>query len=71
MNTKFVQIGVTAARDPATGAFMPSIPIYSEVTEEQERAEASATKDISKLFAAKMKAYIDGGGSIADGRKGG
>ena len=26
----FIQIGVTAARDPATGAFLPAVPLYIE-----------------------------------------
>ena len=25
---KFIQIGVTALRDPATGDFLPAVPLY-------------------------------------------
>lgn len=63
METKFIQIGVMAARDPE-GNFLPSVPIFKEATPELEASEASAHKDVAKLFAEKMKQYIDDGGCI-------
>lgn len=61
---KFIQIGTTAARDPETGEFLESVPIYKEATPELEKAETAAFGDIGRTFAGKMKQYIDGGGII-------
>lgn len=64
MKSTFIQIGVTAARNPATGEFLPAEPIFKEVTPELERAETAAFTDAGKMLAEKMKQYIDGGGLI-------
>lgn len=64
MKSTFIQIGVTAARDPETGDFLPAEPIFKEVTQELEKAEAATYNDVGKMFAEKMKQYIDGGGLI-------
>ena len=61
---KYIQIGMTALRDPATGGFLPSVPLYIEATEEAEEAEAAMVKDIGRVFAGKMKQYIEGGGVV-------
>ncbi|WP_195376959.1 hypothetical protein [Anaerotruncus rubiinfantis] len=64
MKSTFIQIGVTAARDPETGDFLPAEPIFKEVTPELEKAEAATYNDVGKMFAEKMKHYIEGGGLI-------
>ena len=70
MKSTFIQIGVTAARDPETGDFLPAEPIFKEVTPELEKAEAATYNDVGKMFAEKMKHYIEGGGLIEKrGRK--
>ena len=61
MGMKYIQIGVIAARDPE-GNFLPAEPIYREATPEIEEAVLSTFADIGKVFAEKMKQYIDGGG---------
>lgn len=61
---KYIQIGQTAARDPKTGEFLASVPIYAEVTTDAERAQAETTRDAAAIFAQKMKQYIDAGGLI-------
>ena len=66
---EFIQVGFTALRDPATGGFLPAVPLFIEATEDAKSSEAAAIKDISRVFAEKMKQYIDGGGKI--GRKAG
>lgn len=66
---RFIQIGTTAARDPKTGEFLPAVPIYEEATPELEEAETAAFEDVGKLFAGKMKQYIDGGGIIERRKK--
>ncbi len=59
---RFIQIGTTAARDPVTGEFLPSEPIYAEVMPEIEEAAATTFRNVGKLFAEKMRQYVDGGG---------
>lgn len=40
----FIQIGVTAARDPATGAFLPAVPLYQEVMTLEGRKNGKTTE---------------------------
>jgi hypothetical protein len=61
---KFIQIGITALRDPATGDFLPAVPLYIEATADATQAETTMINDIGRVFAEKMKQYIDGGGVI-------
>jgi hypothetical protein len=68
MSEKYVQIGFTALRDPATGEFLPAIPLYANVndlggtgTSGLASAEEKALRDVGAIFASKMKRYIDGG----------
>lgn len=60
--TKFIQIGITALRDPATGNFLPAVPLYIEATEDATESEKTMIKDIGKVFAEKMRQYIDSSG---------
>lgn len=65
MKQRFVQVGTIGIRNPANRyEILKSVPIYEEATPEIEEAEAAVQTDIAKLFAAKMKQYIDGGGVI-------
>lgn len=61
---KYIQIGVTALRDPATGKYLPSVPLYikaeGEGVQAAEQAEESLARDIEKILAVRMKAYVDG-----------
>ena len=59
---KFIQIGITALRDPASGDYLPAVPLYIEATEEATESEAAMIEDISHVFAGRMKQYIDAGG---------
>lgn len=56
----YIQIGVTALRNPATGEFLPAVPLYIKSEEGAEEAEQGLIQDIGKLFAHRMKQYIDG-----------
>ena len=56
----YIQIGETALRDPVTGNFLPSVPLYVEANSQTEEAVQSLTEDIGNLLARKMKAYRDG-----------
>lgn len=46
---QFIQIGITALRDPATGGFLPAVPLYIEATTEATDAEAAMIRDIGKV----------------------
>lgn len=59
MSEKYIQIGVTALRDPATGDFLPSVPLYIKADKEVEEAEQQMYKDVGKALAGMMKKYID------------
>ena len=66
---KFIQIGTTAARDPKTGEFLKAVPLYEEATPELQQTETAAFEDVGKLFAGKMKQYIDNGGIVERRKK--
>ena len=57
MKSKFIQVGQIAARDPA-GNFLPAIPIFKEETESTSATEAAAITEIGKVFAGKMRLYL-------------
>lgn len=55
----FVQCGVTALRDPATGGFLPAVPLYIEV-------DASEVEPRTGLAACEEKLVFDIGQVMAD-----
>ena len=58
--SQFVQVGVTACRDPKTGGFLPAVPIYVERSDLQNGpVDVPDLSDIGKLLAGKMRDYID------------
>ena len=57
---KFIQIGFTAMRDPATGGYLPAVPLYIKAEDGAEEAEEKLIEDIGKLLAHHIKAYKDG-----------
>ena len=63
MKKKFTQIGVTALRGP-DGSFLPAVPLYVESDRlEDLRAHGVKTAgldDITEIFSAKFKQYMDG-----------
>lgn len=54
---RFIQVGVTALRDPATGDFLPAVPLYVKAEDGAEEAEEKLTQDIGKLLAERMRRY--------------
>ena len=63
----FAQIGVTALRNPATGEFLPSEPLYKKVCAEDvdkrtglARCELDICHDIGGILAEKFGEYIRG-----------
>lgn len=61
---KFIQVGVTATRDPGTGKFLPAVPLYIEETESAKQGQAALIQDLGKLFAQRMRQYIEDGGIV-------
>ena len=51
MGEKYIQVGITALRDPATGKFLPSVPLFIKETDEaKEAAEEIANLKIDKII---------------------
>ena len=61
-----IQIGSYALRDPATGEFMPSVPLYIEATARAKASEAALMQEIAHIFAGKAKQYAEGCEMIGD-----
>lgn len=59
-NERYIQVGVTAMRDPATGEFLPAVPLYIKAEENAAETEEIVIRDIGKLLALRMKQYLDG-----------
>lgn len=57
-----VQVGTAALRNPATGEFLPSVPVYIEATPAAVESEERLEINIGKVFAEKFKQYVDAGG---------
>ena len=60
MSEKYIQIGVTALRNPATGEFLPAVPLYIKAEDGAEEAEEKLIADIGNLLAQRFKKYMDG-----------
>ena len=54
-----IQIGIIAYRNPDTGEFYPSRPIYAIKDEKLERAEERMTREIIEELSIQMKPYFD------------
>lgn len=54
---RFIQVGVTALRDPATGDFLPAVPLYIKAEGGAVEAEEKLIHDIGSLLAARMRQY--------------
>lgn len=57
--TEYIQVGVTAARDPMTGGFLPAVPLYIEATDAAKASAESLIEDIQSLLAARFAAYME------------
>ena len=54
---KFIQVGFTALRDPATGDFLPAVPLYIKAEDAGEGAEEDMIRDFAKLAAERIRRY--------------
>ena len=59
-NEQYIQIGVTALRDPATGDFLPAVPLYIKAEGRAAEEEQRLIDGIGDLLAKRIKAYMDG-----------
>ena len=55
--SKYVQIGVTALRNPKTGDFMPSVPIYVKKKDLRHAVPPIGEDNIADILARKFEAY--------------
>ena len=56
---KYIQVGVTALRNPATGEYMPVVPLYVKAENGTAESENGLIEDVDKLLAARMKQYVN------------
>lgn len=57
---KYIQVGVTALRDPATGEFLPAVPLYIKAEDGAEESQEKLISDLGHVFALQIKKYLDG-----------
>lgn len=57
---RYIQVGVTALRDPATGEFLPAVPLYIRAEDGAVQGEAKLIEDIGRLMAERMRRYKEG-----------
>ena len=62
MTDRYIQIGVTALRDPATGEFLPATPLYIKETPEAVASQDKMIEDFGRLMAGHIRQYIEAGG---------
>lgn len=63
---EFIQVGCTAMRDPATGGYLPAVPLYIKAEDWAVEAQERLINDLGKLFAHRMKQYMDGVPEMGD-----
>lgn len=54
---RYVQVGVTALRDPATGDYLPAVPLYIKAEDGADAGEEKLVEDVGKLLADRMRRY--------------
>jgi hypothetical protein len=57
---RFIQVGVTALRNPLTGGFFPAVPLYIEATDEAVAAENRLLDNIGGVLAQRYEEYLNG-----------
>ena len=56
---RYVEVGVTAMRDPKTNEFLPAVPLYVKIADDAQEPEEGLIKDFGKVMALRMKQYMD------------
>ena len=59
---QFIQIGITAARDPITGEFLPAVPLYIRADDAQHVStpQPGIFTDLNRHLADKMRQDVEG-----------
>ena len=55
----YVQVGVTALRDPKTGELTEQVPMYVKVSSCSEDTQQGIIDGIANVLARKYKEYVD------------
>lgn len=53
----YIQVGVTALRNRATGEFLPAVPLYIKAEDCAAEAVEKLEQDLGKLLAQRMRMY--------------
>ena len=56
---EYIQVGVTALRDPVTHDYLPAVPLYIKAENGAEDSERGLIQNIGKLFAERMGMYFE------------
>ena len=59
-DNNYIQVGETAMRDPLTGKYLHSVPLYIRADDAAVAQEGHLIESIGQLMAAKMRQYVDG-----------
>ena len=54
---EYIQVGVTAMRDPKTGGYLPAVPLYIRADDSAKAGEKALIEDIGKLMADRIRRY--------------
>ena len=60
MEQEYIEIGMTAQRDPKTGKFGEPVPLFIRATDNAIAGEQNLIDEIGNVFANMMKHYIHG-----------
>ena len=55
--SEFIQVGSTAMRDPVTGEFLPSVPLYIRAEDQGKVATPVFDGELMRTLAEKFRAY--------------
>lgn len=57
---RYIEIGMTALRDPATGAFEEPVPLFIRASGKADTEEQKMIDGIGNVLADMMKRYVSG-----------
>ena len=56
---EFIEVGVTATRDPRTGEFYPPVPLFIRSDDVAEKSAQGMVDAIVPLFADRFRQYVE------------
>jgi len=57
---KYIQVGVTSIRDPFTGEFIQSTPLYIKVKKGEDEVDEHMARDLMRVFGHQLRDYVAG-----------